>query len=174
MTHESQHEKCPVEHFSCKSFQYKDIRPLSYSSLHVGSAKRVGERLRTLRQQRRLSQKALGEMVGSDGPRIHRIEKGLENPTLETLDKLARALVVDITDVFGARPEAEAGHATDRAAAVHDHPRLERLIASVDSDFPAEDSVEGDIHKAIAALNRALRRPRTSATPDRPAQKIGR
>lgn len=115
--------------------------------------------MRELRDMRRLSQEALGELIGSDGPRIHKLEKGTENPTIETLDKLAVALNVDVSAFFFPVRDQEAG----RGAGIERSPILEErfrsLLETLDAEVPAEQSWRGDILQAIAALNRALRRP---------------
>ena len=132
----------------------------------MASTKRFGERLKEWRARRRMTQETLGEKIGSDGPRVHRLEKGAENPTLETLDKVADALEIDVSQLLQPRPE-EAGH----ERTVQGNPWIEKLLASVDTDFPAEESWKGDIHKAIAALNRALRREGTTSSTARTSQK---
>src|SRR6185295_9714996 len=100
MTQDCQAEKCSKEHFSCNSGPFCQMQALSYSAGHMDTKEQLGARVRELRNARRLSQDALGEQIGSDGPRIHRIEKGGENPTVETLDKIAIALKVEIGQLF--------------------------------------------------------------------------
>lgn len=163
MTQACQQEKCGLLHFSCNSLPCRLLDGLSYSSGPMPSAKRVGSRIKEWRLRRELTQEELGDKIGSDGPRVGRLEKGSENPTLETLDKLASALKVDVSDLFRPRPE-DAGH--------EDRPRersqvLDQILSELDQEYPAADSWEGDIHKAIAALNRALRRGRDSGTVNR-------
>lgn len=102
-----------------------------------------------------MTQVALGELIGSDGPRVGRLEKGVENPTVETLDKIAAALTIDVHLLTAPRPEEESGHAERREG----HPVLDELARALDAEVPAEDTWQGDVLKAIAALNRALRRP---------------
>jgi len=104
--------------------------------------------------------------------KLSKLERGEEqNPRLRTLERLAEGLSVSVSGLFiDPRPENETGHAGQRET-VQSHPGLEALI---DTEFPADDSVEGDIHKAIAALARALRRPRATTAPARAAQKTER
>ena len=61
---------------------------------------RVGARLRELRHERRLTQEALAERSGLSYKFIGEVERGIGNPTLLTLDALARALTVDLIDFF--------------------------------------------------------------------------
>jgi transcriptional regulator with XRE-family HTH domain len=61
--------------------------------------KLVGWNLRRLRLKRGLSQEALaGEQM--DTAHVSRIERGVENPTIVVLDKLAKALGVNIPEFF--------------------------------------------------------------------------
>ncbi|MGE3335509.1 MAG: helix-turn-helix domain-containing protein [Rhodospirillaceae bacterium] len=59
----------------------------------------IGWNLRRLRLKRGLSQEAVaGEQM--DTAHVSRIERGVENPTVLVLDKLAKALGVKITEFF--------------------------------------------------------------------------
>lgn len=161
-------------HLSCKTLHYNDMQPLSYSAVHMASTERFGSRLREWRNRRRLSQEVLGEKIGSDGPRVHRLEKGSENPTLETLDKIADALEIDVSELLNPRPEGATGRADNRS---QDLAILEELLSVVDRETPAQDSWRGDVLQAIATLNRALRRAEpgeNSSASDRSAAKPGR
>jgi transcriptional regulator with XRE-family HTH domain len=138
------------------------------------SAERVGSKVRELRLQQRLTQEQLGERIGSDGPRVGRIEKGSENPTLETIDKLATALNVDVSHLFEEpRPDEESGDAVSTGGKPREgHPFFKSMLEATDAEVPAEDSWRGDVLKAIAVLNRALRRG-DSGAPATPAKKTG-
>jgi len=117
------------------------------------------------------TQAALAEAAEMDPSKLSALVNGKKpNLTLRTIERLSSALKVDIRELFESpRPEVS-GHA-DESEHVSGHQMLEALLSTIDQEFPAEDSLEGDIHKAIAALNRALRRPRPSKPVDRPAQK---
>lgn len=54
----------------------------------------LGSRLRSLREGRGLSQKALGEMVGAGQATISEIERGVQSPSLDLLCRLAQAFGV--------------------------------------------------------------------------------
>jgi transcriptional regulator with XRE-family HTH domain len=54
----------------------------------------VAWNLRRLRVKRGISQEALAVDAGVDRSYVGRIERGLENPTVETLDRFATALGV--------------------------------------------------------------------------------
>jgi transcriptional regulator with XRE-family HTH domain len=60
--------------------------------------------LRQLRVARGVSQEALAADAAVDRSYVGRLERGLENPTVSMLDKLARALSVPISEFFAAPP----------------------------------------------------------------------
>ena len=57
-------------------------------------------RLKALRQERELSQDALARKVGVSREYIARLETGLHDPPLSTLEKLAKALRVRVTELL--------------------------------------------------------------------------
>ena len=58
------------------------------------------DRIRQLRQQRRLSQVKLAVKADMDPATLNRLEKGKANPNLKTLERLAKALDVEVGDLF--------------------------------------------------------------------------
>lgn len=60
----------------------------------------VAWNLRRLRVKRDLSQEALAVDAGVDRSYVGRIERGVENPTVETLDRLAKALEVPLAELL--------------------------------------------------------------------------
>lgn len=56
--------------------------------------KQVGGNLRLLRKRKRLTQEKLGFAADMHRTYISGIERGLKNPTIDSLDKLAKALEV--------------------------------------------------------------------------------
>ena len=65
----------------------------------------VGQRLRSLRQQRQLSLAKLSATTGISASTLSRLESGGRKPTLELMLALARAYQVPLDDLVGA-PEA--------------------------------------------------------------------
>ena len=58
--------------------------------------------IKTLRQEKGLSQKALAEQIGVTDAYITMLESGKrKNPSLEVLKKLAKALGVPVTELLG-------------------------------------------------------------------------
>jgi len=67
-----------------------------------------GDRLRDIRQQRGLSQAALGQRVGLDGQYIHKLEHGvLRSMTTTTLERLVHALHVSGDYLLGLSDQAQ-------------------------------------------------------------------
>jgi len=60
----------------------------------------VGKQIRLLREQRRLSQRALSDASGISRNALSLIERGQTSPTVSTLKGLAKALSVDINAFF--------------------------------------------------------------------------
>ncbi len=60
----------------------------------------LGIRIQELRKIRGLTQDQLSEKVGIDAKHISRIEVGRSFPSLDTLDKLANALKVELSSFF--------------------------------------------------------------------------
>src|SRR6266508_960836 len=60
----------------------------------------LGERIRHLREAQGISQAELGRRIGSTQPAIARLEAGRVSPTLETLDRVAAALEVELVVGF--------------------------------------------------------------------------
>ena len=74
----------------------------------------VAWNLRRLRVKRALSQEALAVDAGVDRSYVGRIERGVENPTVETLDRLAAALDVAVAELLLAPKQGEKPPATGR------------------------------------------------------------
>ncbi len=63
----------------------------------------LGQRLRALRKQRRLSQERLGERSGLSGKFIGEVERGEKSISLDSLYRVAVALKVPLRDLVDAR-----------------------------------------------------------------------
>lgn len=65
----------------------------------------VAVNIRKLRVARKLSQEALAVDAEIDRTHVSRIERAIENPTIVVLDRIAKALEIDIAMLF-VRPRA--------------------------------------------------------------------
>ena len=66
----------------------------------VSVTEKFGNRIRTLRKERGLSQEDLAELSGLDRTYISGIERGLRNVALRNIAALAQALGVSLADLF--------------------------------------------------------------------------
>lgn len=60
----------------------------------------IGIRVKTARKNQHISQSALAEKVGRTKETISNIERGLTAPTIETLERLGKALDVPLVEFF--------------------------------------------------------------------------
>lgn len=60
----------------------------------------IGWNLRRLRVERGLSQERLALAAGIDRAYVGRVERGLENVTINTLEAMARVMFVPVADLF--------------------------------------------------------------------------
>lgn len=60
----------------------------------------IGERIRVYRIQKKLSQDALGELSGLHSKYIGQLERGEKNSTLETIEKICKALNLTFETLF--------------------------------------------------------------------------
>jgi transcriptional regulator with XRE-family HTH domain len=95
----------------------------------------IGERLRQLREDAKLSQGHIETKTGLLRCYISRVENGHTVPSIETLEKLARALEVPLHQIFMAPGD----------------PAPLRLVASVSARTPDED-------RQVAPFRRLLRK----------------
>lgn len=60
----------------------------------------LGQKIQFLRKKRRLTQDQFAELIGIDPKNVSKIENGNNYPSPETLTAIARALEVDIYELF--------------------------------------------------------------------------
>lgn len=63
-------------------------------------AKDFGNRVRELRKQQGISQEGLAGLADLDRTYIGGIERGIRNPSLRNIGKIARALGINIKELF--------------------------------------------------------------------------
>lgn len=61
---------------------------------------KLGKNVKQLRKEAELSQEELGEITGLDRTYISGVERGVRNPSLQTLEKLAKALKISVSDMM--------------------------------------------------------------------------
>ena len=60
----------------------------------------IGERIKQLREARELSQKELAMSINMDQSQYSKIEKGKTDPTTSTLEKISKALGINVAKLF--------------------------------------------------------------------------
>lgn len=66
----------------------------------MGVAKDIGMNIRELREERGMTLRGFGLMIGMDKTYLSGIENGKRNATVSTLDRIARGLDVPIERLF--------------------------------------------------------------------------
>jgi transcriptional regulator with XRE-family HTH domain len=66
----------------------------------MANYKKLGEKIKQLRRGRKLTQEQLAEMAKVDPKSIIEIENGKRNPTYKTLNKLAAALKIHLSEIL--------------------------------------------------------------------------
>jgi transcriptional regulator with XRE-family HTH domain len=66
----------------------------------MNSPKLLGQRIRSLRQGRGLTQQQLGERASLNYKYLGTVERGESNPSLLVLERIADALEVELSDLF--------------------------------------------------------------------------
>lgn len=64
-------------------------------------------RLRDILKQRGLTLKAFSELSGISQPNLSNYIKGNISPTLDTLERIARSLNLEVSDLFPRRPDIQ-------------------------------------------------------------------
>lgn len=71
-------------------------KPRYYSRI----PKNIGRKIQKLRQDKDISQVEMAEMIGVSGTYVGFIEQGVRNPSIATLDKIARVLRVKMSELL--------------------------------------------------------------------------
>ena len=66
----------------------------------MGTKQLIGIRIKKIRNSKELTQEKLAELVGINSKYLSSIERGKENPTLNTVLKLAESLNVNPNEIF--------------------------------------------------------------------------
>ena len=63
--------------------------------------KKFGKRLRQLREERGWSQEEFADRAGLHRTYVSAVERGVRNPTLSVIERLAKALGVSLAEMLG-------------------------------------------------------------------------
>lgn len=60
----------------------------------------IGNKIKAIREEKRMTQEQLGYRIGADRQYVCSLEKGKKNITLARLDEMARAFGVEVKEFF--------------------------------------------------------------------------
>ena len=62
--------------------------------------KNIGQKIKKYRQEKGISQVKMAEIIGVTPTYVGFIEQGVRNPSIATIDKIARVLGVKLSELF--------------------------------------------------------------------------
>lgn len=98
----------------------------------------VGENIKRIRKEKGLTQKKLGELCGINEANIRKYENGNQNPKIETVDKIASALGVNIVDIMERFTSEQWKNTTE-------YQRLEKLVQAKEGIIAILTDIYGKI-----------------------------
>lgn len=104
----------------------------------------LGEKIRSLRLKKKLSQDEFGDKLGMNGRNVSRYENNHVRPRLKMLQKMAKVLDVPLEDLQSARP----------AGILSNDPELQDYISQIDDMEPEDKLVVKRFLKAIVTNKR--------------------
>ena len=125
----------------------------------------VGQVIRQMREERGWSQAKLGVLSGTGPSGISQIETGRRNPSAATLERIAKALEVEVRELF---PLAQAPLPLEARSAAEGHLRIGRTLEDLEANLTPEqvrEILEGvrdgriTVDVAVHQLEKAGRRP---------------
>ena len=96
----------------------------------VMSKQEIGRRLQALRQERRMTQVELAEVLGAHAASISQVERGIRGLTVQQIVKLARALKVSTDTILGATRAAKEVRRSKNPRLLRRLDRIEELPAA--------------------------------------------
>lgn len=68
--------------------------------MESGLQKEIGQKINKLRLEKKLSMRDLGEKLGVSHAHISKLEKGINNPSMDFLEKLSEYFKIDVSYFF--------------------------------------------------------------------------
>lgn len=65
----------------------------------------IGERIRKIRIEKGMTQKEIAEKCGINDANIRKYESGRQNPKIDTIEKIAKALDVEVSELLFEKSE---------------------------------------------------------------------
>ncbi len=113
----------------------------------------VGEKIKNIRKEKGLTQKKLGELCSIDEANIRKYENGKQNPKIETINKIATALNVNICDLVEIPFNSDSAPPHTIKRDVSDIlSNIEELLKQEGLTFNGEPISEESINSIISAM----------------------
>ena len=110
---------------------------------------KLGERLRLIRKEHQLTLKDLSQLANLSVPYLSDMERGVVNPSVETLQKVAKAYNMTVRDLFsGVEELGESAYTT-----------YPEGFESFLKDFEPSDEINDDWKELLMKINFRGRRP---------------
>lgn len=110
---------------------------------------RFGNRVRTIRQEKEITQEGLAELIGRSVEHISFIERGERSPSFEVILKIAEALAVSVPHLMNIdQLDEDADLITTLIAA----PISPKLVEPVEEPFKEDDERQSDLARLEAAF----------------------
>lgn len=87
--------------------------------------KNLGLRIKELREKRGLTQFKLAELINMEASNLSKIERGVQIPKEESLEKFAKVFDIDIKDLF------DYGHFSDRKTLIK---KINNVLENLEDD----------------------------------------
>lgn len=111
---------------------------------------RFGKRVRSIRQEKEITQESLAELLGKSVEHISFIERGERSPSFELILKIAKALDVSVPYLMNIdQSEEDADLVTTLIAA----PVSPQLVEPVEEPIKEEDKQQSDLARLETAFN---------------------
>ena len=79
------------------SYHLKQLKKLMFdNSLHI----KIGKKIKEIRELKGISQQVLAAKCNFEKSNLSRLESGKVNSTISTLEKVSKALEIDIVELF--------------------------------------------------------------------------
>ena len=111
---------------------------------------KLGERLRLIRKEHRMTLKGLSERAGLSVPYLSDVERDLVNPSVETIQKIAKAFNMTVRDLFSGVEEVGESAPTTYPAG------FESFLMDFESSY---GSISNDWKELLLKINFRGRRP---------------
>jgi transcriptional regulator with XRE-family HTH domain len=99
----------------------------------------IGQEIRRAREERGFNQTQLAASVGTGPAAISRIENGRQSPNMDTLEKIARALELEVRDLFPKAQEPLSFEGLVDEEAREEETKQERLVQHFLARCPSAD-----------------------------------